>query len=81
MKYSEEQVIEARDYGWTIDPILGTWSSDCIVCGKYSVIPTASAGACQPCITELSKERDARLEAMGYNLEELDDDNPFNQCS
>ena len=54
MKYSEEQVIEARDYGWTIDPILGTCSSDCIVCSKYSVIPTASAGACQPCIDSLS---------------------------
>jgi hypothetical protein len=53
---SQNKIDEAKKFGWDIDPETDNWSSNCIVCGKHSVIPHQSGGACQPCIDKYVKE-------------------------
>jgi hypothetical protein len=54
--YTQEQIDEAKQFGWTINPTTGDWSSECIVCNTYAVIKPINSGACQKCADELRKE-------------------------
>ena len=51
MKYTKEQVEEAKKYGWDINPETGEWSGRCNVCSEYKVMGDNGI-TCQPCIDE-----------------------------
>ncbi len=50
-KWTSEEIAEAAEHGWEINPITGEWSSECIICDEHKVLP--STMICSGCYKNL----------------------------
>ena len=72
---TQAEIDEAKMYGFDMNKETGMLSCKCNICGVYSELVYLMY--CKKCVDKHDNEK--RLEALGYNLEELDEDNPYTQ--